>query len=108
MEASKRPDRKGEEEVEEGGGGEDIMGKSMMVVVRVQRGMLKDKFDHLDQSSSKSLKMMVIGLAVRYVYHLVPFVLPSRHLSQTYLLERMVDYRSSLIVKTPEGTMQGI
>jgi hypothetical protein len=40
MEASKRPDGEGEEEVEEGGGGEDIMGKTMMVVVRVQEGML--------------------------------------------------------------------
>jgi hypothetical protein len=34
MEASKRPDGEGVEEVEEGGGGEDIVGKSMMVVVR--------------------------------------------------------------------------
>jgi hypothetical protein len=44
MEASKRPDREGEEEVEEGGGGEDIMRKTAMVVVRVQEGMSSSSF----------------------------------------------------------------
>jgi hypothetical protein len=85
VETSKRPDGEGVEEVEEGGEGEDIMGKSAMMVVRGQEGL---------------------GMKFKVLHHLVVICLLkwpsfSSHRSKALEPHLMTKWMSSVVCQCP-------